>query len=505
MKHPGIIFICAVILQPQLLLAAQSTNAVAGKVIFSAGNNTAIGPGGQQRAIKQGDEVRSGDKLQTDKGQLQVRFTDNGFVSLKPKSQLVINDYSFGGKEDGTEKAFFSLLKGSVRAVTGLIGKNNNKAYKYDTPVATIGIRGTAFVLNFCNQDCFGADGSLLPDGLYVNNGEGRVYVESNGGMIDLIRGQFAFVQDADTRPEQIEQPPALQDMFREETEDYDFDFRSTENLIEEIREDHSIIDGGLGEIQGLAFTVLGNDTGFMGKQFTSAEDPSNRVYADDSGAIPYFYFFDTGSGHMLHFDSLDARPIEERTGFNPIVDASWGIWEGNFHYFDDDAGTLLINNPVYMAYMGFSNPTALNRLPTGGTAVYDVQMDPRANGAVNVMTGALSENFTARIDVNWEMAQFTRFELDARFTDGTRFDMGISGPQTISPSGVSFSGNYDDDMGSTGIFGGANFQFAQDAQMIGGSFHAVDDGGNPITVGTYLLGQKDGIFEDLPLPDIIQ
>lgn len=51
-------------------------------------------------------------------------------------------------------RAFFKLLKGGFRAVSGLIGKVDRNEYRVDTPVATIGIRGTDYLLVLCDAAC---------------------------------------------------------------------------------------------------------------------------------------------------------------------------------------------------------------------------------------------------------------------------------------------------------------------------------------------------------------
>lgn len=499
MRNLSFIFICALIMQPQSLLAApQPAKAVAGTIVFSAGNNTAISATGEQRPVKKGDTVKSGDKLQTD-GRLQVRFTDNGFVSLKPKSQLLINEYAFSGKEDGTERAFFKLLKGSVRAVTGFIGKHDKNAYKYETPVATIGIRGTAFVLNYCNKDCFGNDGSLLPDGLYVNNGEGRVYVQTNEGTIDLVRGQFAFVQDIESKPEQITEPPAMREMFREETEEYDFDFRSTENVIENIRENPSLVDGGLGEVQSLSFSLIGGDLGTDQHSFLLDGSSENSIKIDENGAVITYEFFDAVLGRVVRFDSRNARLFEERSGVNSIFDASWGIWEGGYRYTDETLGTVLENNPQYLAYMAFANPTSPDRLPSSGTARFNnVDLDRAANGAFNPMTREMSNSFTADIGVDWVNQQFTNFDLTATF-DSSRLELGITDAVSISNPSISLSGEYNNGLPMT-AFGNANFQFANEASVIGGTFEARASV-NQVAIGTFLVGEENGAVP-APIPE---
>ena len=53
-----------------------------------------------------------GDTIVTGDGRAQIRFTDGSLVSLRPNSQFRIDEYNYPGAPDGTEKGFFSLLKG---------------------------------------------------------------------------------------------------------------------------------------------------------------------------------------------------------------------------------------------------------------------------------------------------------------------------------------------------------------------------------------------------------
>lgn len=59
---------------------------------------------------------------------------------------------------DETSRAFFRLLKGGFRSVSGLIGKANHDDYRVSTPVATIGIRGTQYGARLCQGDCSDRD-----------------------------------------------------------------------------------------------------------------------------------------------------------------------------------------------------------------------------------------------------------------------------------------------------------------------------------------------------------
>jgi hypothetical protein len=119
----------------------------AGTVDFASGDVTATGADGQARPVRKGVEIRSGDRIVTNQGRAQIRFTDGGYVSLQPDTDFSVRDYRFDGKADGSERGVFGLVKGAMRTVTGLIGRANRAAYQIQTPTATIGIRGTGGII----------------------------------------------------------------------------------------------------------------------------------------------------------------------------------------------------------------------------------------------------------------------------------------------------------------------------------------------------------------------
>ena len=97
-------------------------------------------------------------RSQTNDGRAQIRFTDGSYVSLQPNTDFAISEYKFEGKNDGSERGFFGLVKGAMRTVTGAVGRVNRNAYRITTPTATVGIRGTGGVIQVLN------DGSTLVD-----------------------------------------------------------------------------------------------------------------------------------------------------------------------------------------------------------------------------------------------------------------------------------------------------------------------------------------------------
>jgi len=129
------------------------TTPVAGRVAFVRGPLTALG-GGRERTLLTGGAVFEGDVLETAPGAIAViAFRDEGRITLQPNTRFRIDRYSFDEKAPQSGSTFFSLLRGGLRAVTGVLGRASPQSYRMNTPVATIGIRGTSFDL-VCQADC---------------------------------------------------------------------------------------------------------------------------------------------------------------------------------------------------------------------------------------------------------------------------------------------------------------------------------------------------------------
>jgi hypothetical protein len=128
-----------------LMGSAHAATDPIGKVILSVGEVTAQNSGGALRQLERRGRIFEGDLLTTSEGaRCQIRFTDGSLLALPELSQFRVDEYRYDGTEDN-EKAIYSLLKGGMRTITGAIGKKTKENYKVNTPVATIGIRGTAY------------------------------------------------------------------------------------------------------------------------------------------------------------------------------------------------------------------------------------------------------------------------------------------------------------------------------------------------------------------------
>ncbi len=162
--------------------------ASAAQVDFAVGNVTAVGANGQSRSLAKGAQIEQGDTVNTNGGRAQLRFTDGAYVSLQPQSEFRIDQYRFEGKADGKEKGFFSLLKGGLRTITGLVGRSNKANYQVSTAVATIGIRGTEYTIEY-GQSITGTVG------------EGEIAVCNGAGCLNVTNGESYYVQGQEFKP----------------------------------------------------------------------------------------------------------------------------------------------------------------------------------------------------------------------------------------------------------------------------------------------------------------
>ncbi len=150
--------------------------ATAGEVTLLTGKATAITSDGVVRSLSKGSVVNSGEVISSGAGSyINLKFRDGGLILLRPNTRFQIESYTYGPEKparasDGANsrptasdlaraptarpRAFFRLLKGGLRTVTGLIGKVNHNDYRLATPTATIGIRGTEVFSFTCSTGC---------------------------------------------------------------------------------------------------------------------------------------------------------------------------------------------------------------------------------------------------------------------------------------------------------------------------------------------------------------
>lgn len=186
-------------------LCFSSAQAVSnGTVLMAKGVVTATDAQKVSRTLAKGASVNEGDLINTaNKSFAVIRMIDNTKLTLKPNTTIALGEFDI---TEGKEKGCVNLVKGGLRTVTGLIGQKRPEAFQVDTPIASIGIRGTDFILRICDEDeCledeqeyFGeqynsvegptlpeSDNVELPEGLYSSCETGTIAVSQCAGQIE--------------------------------------------------------------------------------------------------------------------------------------------------------------------------------------------------------------------------------------------------------------------------------------------------------------------------------
>lgn len=92
-------------------------------------------------------EVFQGDTLRTGPdGSLGVILKDDTALSLGPNSVVVVDQFLFAPAE-GKLSLVTRMLKGTAVYISGIIAKLSPQSVRFETPNATIGIRGTRFLV----------------------------------------------------------------------------------------------------------------------------------------------------------------------------------------------------------------------------------------------------------------------------------------------------------------------------------------------------------------------
>ena len=165
-------------------------HALAGVAQFTAGEVNVRQTDGRTLALAKGGNIDSGQAIVTGgNGRAQVKFTDGGLISLQPNTEFKIANYV--DQNDPKEDRFLvDLLRGGMRAITGLIGKRNRDNYKLTTTTATIGIRGSGFKVGY------NPDGSLG-----ISSELDKIEVCNQSGCIGLVAGESVKVVNSTTPP----------------------------------------------------------------------------------------------------------------------------------------------------------------------------------------------------------------------------------------------------------------------------------------------------------------
>ena len=192
-----------------------------GQVIKNRGKTFSISKNKKRRNLDIGNEVFVGDRIFTGvKGFVRLSMIDDAKIDLRCNSEMVIEDYQL---LRGDNRSVLHLIKGSVRKITGSIGKVADDIYEMRTPLATVGVRGTEYAIRVLQSH--GCDGSLdvNSQGLFVKVNKGAIDLKSNQQKVSLNKGNAAHLSNKDSKLKAIDAGAGLFDAVKENKKHYLF------------------------------------------------------------------------------------------------------------------------------------------------------------------------------------------------------------------------------------------------------------------------------------------
>lgn len=155
----------------------------AGTVFLSVGKG-APQPAEKAAKVTTGTMVRTGDNSYA-----VLKFEDGQVVNLESNSTFLVREYIYNPKQVEKNNIVFSMFKGGMRFVTGLIGQHNKEAFRLATPNATIGVRGTDFMV-------------VIKDGqTYMKVLSGSVKLTNAAGTAIVTAGQTVLLTSSAVAP----------------------------------------------------------------------------------------------------------------------------------------------------------------------------------------------------------------------------------------------------------------------------------------------------------------
>lgn len=182
-----------------LILIANATWADIGKVAEIQGSGVIK----RDKTVitgEQGSPVQMQDTVATAQGRMNLHFKDDTRVDVTEHSRMVIDEFVYDANS-GTGSLSMKATLGAVRYASGSIAKNSRRNVNIQTPSATIGVRGTDFVMIV--DELGGSMITLLPScndqGMCIT---GEITVTSDTGTVIMNQAfETTVVEHSGTQP----------------------------------------------------------------------------------------------------------------------------------------------------------------------------------------------------------------------------------------------------------------------------------------------------------------
>jgi len=116
-------------------------------IVKSVKGRAVISRNGQSLDAANGMKILMGDVIKTtETASIGLIFDDDTVVSMGPASEMAIDEYYFAPIE-GKLSFVVRFIHGTIAYLSGQISKLSPQSVRLETPVATIGVRGTQVLI----------------------------------------------------------------------------------------------------------------------------------------------------------------------------------------------------------------------------------------------------------------------------------------------------------------------------------------------------------------------
>lgn len=157
------------------------------------------------RPLETGAPIYEGDTIITGAGaSVEIQLADDSILAQGENASQSIDSYIYDPDDANASSLLVNMSTGAFRMVTGQIGKDNPEGVKVETPLATIGIRGTGMDMLVSEEDvkvgCFQYDGLDIsistPQGQrFLTNVNSLLTIKPNG-----IFGEIRSYSDSEIK-----------------------------------------------------------------------------------------------------------------------------------------------------------------------------------------------------------------------------------------------------------------------------------------------------------------
>jgi hypothetical protein len=208
-----------------LTAGAQSAAAyIGGEVMFVSGAAQRVAKDGTSAAVAKGMLLAEGDRINTrPDSHVYVRLRDGGLLVVRPASQLHVDLWRFDPAQPKDSKIKYTLDSGVARHVSGQGAKAARESFRFNTPMAAIGVRGTDFTVladpgvTRVSVQSGGVIVSSLGEGCRAE-GLGPCEGSSSVELLASAKDKLLQLRRGERRPELIDDPSGSPDKSRPPT-----------------------------------------------------------------------------------------------------------------------------------------------------------------------------------------------------------------------------------------------------------------------------------------------